>query len=1215
MKLVIDFQGAQACNSQRGIGNYCKAIISEICMGYSCEIDIHILINGAFLPEGLALKNSFNTMIPMSNFHIFFPCTQRSGQYMSFAERERTEVVREALLDRIGPDMVLITSLFEGMVDNAVVNVKKPSSKYKTAVILYDLIPLLYPDLYLANKKSKVWYEKCIHQLKRADCVLTISDYTKSTVEKHLDVSKEKIFNISGAVDHNFFNPSTHSIRQNYIFSVSGMDPRKNLSFLIEAFAKSTQLLKSDYQLIITCHITKVATAELKVLIKNLKLGDDQVVFTGFVSDKDILNLYRGCRLFVFPSWQEGFGLPVLEAMACGAPVLAADAASLPEIGGGSLIYFDPFDSQDLASKIVSSLTQPNLLLNQSVANLKRAKSFQWSKVAKTTVEALKKRLMELPKKKINTNKSIKKPNLAYFSPMPPDKSGVADYSEILSQELTKYYDVIVIVSPKDKKLDWTKALKCQSIENFLANPGCFDRVLYHFGNSHFHVEMFDYLPANPGVVVLHDFFLGGVIGIRPDQFSLIYRNHGYRAIKKIVETTDSEFLKDHPANLSVFQNSHGVIVHSNYAESLIKKWYGNLALEKSSVVPLFRSEAIKLSRKQGRKKLKINPNQFVVASFGHLGPNKLNDRLLDVWLTSPLSKSCRLIFVGQAGNSEFDSELLNKIKKNKDKVQVSCTGWISKEDYLAWLCSVDIAVQLRADTRGETSAAALDCLSYSVPTVVNAHGDLASIPKNAVLMIEDIFSDFELQEAIEKLYFDVKCRSELSKKGSEYAANKHDLKNCALAYYHAIENFYDSKSPDIEEIFRHLKDNNNLPSLYLDKLNLIKSLAASFDTAPRVKKYFIDVSELVNRDIRTGIQRVVRNILRCFLLDPPSGYLIEPVYATNETMGYRRATKFIQRFLDLPHICDDELIDPEKGDIFLGLDLQPKVVVNQKKYLDMMYLKGVSIHFLVYDLIPVNYPEFFPEGAKSAFDKWLGAITNYDQLICISESTKNDIEQWLENNFPNRLKIIARNTISLSSELSQEDKTTGDPKNAWFVRNTLEHCDVFLMVGTLEPRKEHAQVLDAFELLWAENKDKKLLIVGKIGWCVENLSKRIKNHRQFNKNLLWLEDCSDEFLLELYSSCTGLIAASWAEGFGLPLIEAHKYGLPVFCRDIPVFREVAAKFATFFSGSDPQLFLNQFIEWQLSVKAAVIAKSEPVTSICWKKATKEIEKITVKND
>mgnify|MGYP001299765910 FL=1 len=136
MKLVIDFQGAQACNSQRGIGRYCRAVVMEICKKYSHEFDIHLLISGAFLPEGLTLKKHFSQLIPKENFHVFFPCTDKNQGLMSIDNFKRSEVVREALLERINPQIVLITSLFEGLVDNAVVTAQNQESKYKWTKIL-----------------------------------------------------------------------------------------------------------------------------------------------------------------------------------------------------------------------------------------------------------------------------------------------------------------------------------------------------------------------------------------------------------------------------------------------------------------------------------------------------------------------------------------------------------------------------------------------------------------------------------------------------------------------------------------------------------------------------------------------------------------------------------------------------------------------------------------------------------------------------------------------------------------------------------------------------------------------------------------------------------------------------------------------------------------------------------------------------------------------
>ena len=278
MKLVFDLQGAQAINSKRGIGRYSKAIVSEICSKFSHELDIHLMLNGAFLSEGLTLKNNFKALVPKANFHTFFPSTDKSEKLMTLKERERTCVVREALLDHIKPDVVFITSLFEGMIDNAVVSPQNLNSSYKTVVILYDLIPLLHPDSYLKTRHSKIWYKDRIKKLKQIDCILTISEYSKKIAKKHLNISEKKLFNISGAVDHGVFSFSKEVRRENFIFSVSGMDPRKNLGFLIKSFSQSVSLLKNDFKLIITCHISPEAVKQFRALMKNLNLKDEQVV-------------------------------------------------------------------------------------------------------------------------------------------------------------------------------------------------------------------------------------------------------------------------------------------------------------------------------------------------------------------------------------------------------------------------------------------------------------------------------------------------------------------------------------------------------------------------------------------------------------------------------------------------------------------------------------------------------------------------------------------------------------------------------------------------------------------------------------------------------------------------------------------------------------------------------------------------------------------------
>jgi glycosyltransferase involved in cell wall biosynthesis len=136
------------------------------------------------------------------------------------------------------------------------------------------------------------------------------------------------------------------------------------------------------------------------------------------------------------------------------------------------------------------------------------------------------------------------------------------------------------------------------------------------------------------------------------------------------------------------------------------------------------------------------------------------------------------------------------------------------------------------------------------------------------------------------------------------------------------------------------------------------------------------------------------------------------------------------------------------------------------------------------------------------------------------------------------------------------------------------------LMVGTLEPRKMHAQALDAFELLWQRGVEVNLVIVGKLGWNVEGLAERLRGHPHRGRLLHWPERAGDELLLALYRDATALLAASAGEGFGLPLIEAAQHGLPVIARDLPVFREVGGDHAWYFEAGDAAALADALERW-----------------------------------
>jgi glycosyltransferase involved in cell wall biosynthesis len=241
----------------------------------------------------------------------------------------------------------------------------------------------------------------------------------------------------------------------------------------------------------------------------------------------------------------------------------------------------------------------------------------------------------------------------------------------------------------------------------------------------------------------------------------------------------------------------------------------------------------------------------------------------------------------------------------------------------------------------------------------------------------------------------------------------------------------------------------------------------------------------------------------------------------------------------------------------------------------------------VVYDLLPVLLPQVFPEGTKTLYQQWISVIAQFDGVVAISCTVANEFAQWLKASGLKRKRPLAVGWFYLGADVEHSVPTTGLPFDAQHVLDTLTTRPTFLMVGTIEPRKGHAQTLEAFEQLWTERVDVNLVIVGKQGWMVEALVDKLRTHPERGKRLFWLEGISDEYLEKVYAASTCLIAASYGEGFGLPLIEAAQHRLPIIARRIPVFREVAGDHAFYFADSrDPAVIAKAVRDW-LSLRHA----------------------------
>jgi glycosyltransferase involved in cell wall biosynthesis len=384
--------------------------------------------------------------------------------------------------------------------------------------------------------------------------------------------------------------------------------------------------------------------------------------------------------------------------------------------------------------------------------------------------------------------------------------------------------------------------------------------------------------------------------------------------------------------------------------------------------------------------------------------------------------------------------------------------------------------------------------------------------------------------------------------------------------------------------------------------LDLNKALDRDRLGAVAVKKretcsLFVDVSELYCRDAKTGIQRVVRNILRELLDAPPAGFVVRPVYATPGA-PWRHTLKFGSS-ADAGAPQEDALAIGERGDVFLGLDLSAHLFPFNERFIEDLRAAGVEFHFVVYDIIPLVFPQFSDAGLVNAFHSWIDGLWRLsDCLHCISESVAQDVRGFFAVHYPDQVSPFLT-SFHLGADFEAE--TTSPPFASQAA--ILPPCAKFLMVGTVEPRKGHALTLDAFELLWASGIDVCLVIIGKAGWMVEPLVARFRSHKERGGRLFWFESVSDGELAHFYATCDCLIAASEAEGFGLPLIEAAHHGLPILARDIRVFREVAGDFASFFSGRDPEELFNAVCVWLERRAEGRVISSSDMTWLTWRES------------
>jgi glycosyltransferase involved in cell wall biosynthesis len=260
---------------------------------------------------------------------------------------------------------------------------------------IHDMIPLLWPQW--VTRKHRLVVMAAYHRLRQqADLVITPSEATKADVAHRLQINPERIAVIPWGCEERFRptgDPERFAAVQQrlglparYLLFVGTLEPRKNLTTLLHAYAMlRAEGCGEDLKLVVAGRMGWLYD-DIFTTVKTLALGEE-VIFTGFVCDDDLPDLYRGASMFVFPSLYEGFGLPILEAMASGVPVVTSNTASMPEVAGDAAILVEPRDPRAIAEAMAQVLAEDKLRDTLTRKGIERARRFTWGAVAQKTLE------------------------------------------------------------------------------------------------------------------------------------------------------------------------------------------------------------------------------------------------------------------------------------------------------------------------------------------------------------------------------------------------------------------------------------------------------------------------------------------------------------------------------------------------------------------------------------------------------------------------------------------------------------------------------------------------------------------------------------------------------------------------------------------------------------------------------------------------------------
>jgi len=653
-----------------------------------------------------------------------------------------------------------------------------------SAAILYDFIPLDYENnkVYFPKISQKRAYTSNLLWLRKFALYSSISSSTAIRAKTILDLKKENIVVTGCAIRDQFISNEKNTLLAtnntsfkalNYCICVSGSDPRKNPELILESIAAINKM-GHDLGLKLVGDINDYLKNHLNKKFEALGGNINILEFISGVSDEKLKTLYENALVSISPSKAEGFSIPVIEAIASKCPSIASSIPAHQELLEPDSL-FSINSSKELTDKILNLLNNPDLrkkIINEQSQLIEK---FREPIVAERFWNFLikKKKNSETQNESI-TSIGKSKPRIAFLTPFPPDKSGIADYTAKSIEEIGKLaiVDVFTDALPP-KSFPGVRNIFPLSEKPFQSNE--YDKVVSIIGNSHYHTEILKYHLRYGGACIQHDNRMAELYAwnMGNEQFA----KKASQLTKRNVEVAECQtWLKD-PSLLptlfleDIIKKSKPLIFHSKVTQKLVKQMYGvdTDYLPFSSYRHFSDNELTHETKLATKKKLNLPLQEIIISTFGLVTETKAPfDCIYATYFLNKWGVPATFYFVGETG--ALNEPLLNLAENLGIPTKIkSLNSWTSEETYKDFLLASDFAIQLRTYGFGGLSGAILDCISSGLPTVVNE--DLAEATNSPKFMLRtnDHISALLMAESIYDEYKEGKFRNRLSLERKEY--------------------------------------------------------------------------------------------------------------------------------------------------------------------------------------------------------------------------------------------------------------------------------------------------------------------------------------------------------------------------------------------------------------------------------------------------------------